>query len=198
MFMMPHTTAQRAAHVLPKKSLLTLSNSTYHTPLVPQPMVASPNAPIVKPVVALPFDFKKALTPAPYVKGVMKKPHTPFLPALTLGKSVKSVDVKGPLKIKKGSLIPHNLEANGRMAVFAYEGRAQKEEVDLKHAESEIGSGFLPANDEFTQDHENNSVAERAMQKTKCSLCGEMVPAGPQFLQLHEELYHFQEVIELE
>jgi len=195
---LPHTIAPKAAYSMPTQSLTTLSNFSYHTPLAPQPMVASPNAARAKPAVAVPFDINQTLSPAPYVKRVMKKPATQFLSAPTLGKSVKSVDVKGPLKIKKDSLDPNNLEADGRMTVFAYEGRAQKEEVDLKHAESENGSGVLPLSNDITQDLENNTVAERGTQKTKCRLCGEIVPAGPEFLQLHEDLYHFQEVIELD
>ena len=39
---------------------------------------------------------------------------------------------------------------------------------------------------------EDYSVSERAEQKTQCMLCGEMVPAGLKFFQLHQELYHFQ------
>ena len=175
---LPHTIPPKAAYSLPKKSLTTLSNSTYHTPLFPQPMVVSPYAARAKQAVALPVDVKKALPPAQCVNQVMRKPPTPLLPAPTLGNSVRPVGVKSHMKIKD-SLNQNIVEADGRMAVGAY-------------GESENNSVVLPLNDELTQDHENSSVAERTKQMTKCRLCGENVPADPQFLQLHEELYHFQ------
>ena len=185
-----HTFAQKAAHSMPKKSMTTLSNFSHHTSLVPQPIVVSPYGARVKEAVALPFDLNKALPPASCVKGVVRKTPTPLLLYPTLDNSVRSVDVKGPLKVKKDTLNPNNVEADGRIAVI--EGRAQKEGVDSKHTESESGSKVVPLDDEFTEDHENNSVAERGKQTTKCRLCGDFVPAGLQFLQLHEELYHFQ------
>ena len=37
-----------------------------------------------------------------------------------------------------------------------------------------------------------------AEKKTKCELCGEILPAGPDLLQIHKDMYHFQEVIELD
>ena len=187
---LPHTIAPKVAYSLPKKSLTTLSNFSHHTSLARQPIVVSPYAARANQAVSLPFDGNKALPPAPCVKGVMRKPATLLLLASTLDNSVRYVAVKCPLKIKKDSLNPNKFDADGRMAVG--EGRAQKEGADFKHMESENDSGVVPFNDEIIQDHENNSVAERAMQKTKCALCGEIVPAGPQFLQLHEELYHFQ------
>jgi len=181
---LPHTIAQKATHSMPTKSLTILSNFSHHTSLAPQPIMVSPYAARANQAVALPFAVNKALPPATCVKGVMRKPPTPLLPAPTLDNSVRSVYVKGPLKVKKDTLIPNNVEADARMAVG--EGRAQKEGIDSKHTESESGSEFLPLNYEFTQD---NSVAERGKQTTKCRLCGDFVPAGLQFLQLHEELY---------
>jgi len=192
---LPHNIVPRAAYSLPKKT--TLSNFSHHTSLTPQLIVAPPYASRAKPAEALPFDVNNALPPAPCVKGVMRKPPSPLLPASTLDNSVKLVGVRNPMKIND-SLILNIVEGDGRMDVGAYEGRIQKEGVDFKHTLSENGLRVLPLNDELTQDHENNSFAERAMQSTKCSLCGEILPAGPQFLQLHEELYHFQEVIELD
>ena len=152
--------------------------------------MVSPYAARANQAVSLPFDVNKALLPASCVKGVMRKPPTPLLAASMLDNSDRCVLVKTPLKIKKGSLNLDYVEADGRMAVG--EGRAQREGVDFKHTESENGPEVLPLNDELTQDHKNNSVAEKSKQRTKCKLCGDFVPAGLQFLQLHEGLYHFQ------
>ena len=53
---------------------------------------------------------------------------------------------------------------------------------------------ILPDADSRNQ-RTSNWEAER---KTKCELCGEILPAGPDFLRIHNDMYHFQEVIELD
>ena len=48
-------------------------------------------------------------------------------------------------------------------------------------------------------DQKTNPAAGRgAEKKVKCGLCGETLPAGPEFLRMHNHHYHYQEVIELD
>ena len=47
--------------------------------------------------------------------------------------------------------------------------------------------------------HDPADTAPKADQrKRKCTHCGEMLPDDPQILKLHEEHYHFQDIIQLD
>ena len=49
---------------------------------------------------------------------------------------------------------------------------------------------------------DNHDPADTApktdQRKRKCTLCGEMLRDDPQILKLHEEHYHFQDIIQLD